>query len=89
MPDEKALREQARAAVRDGKLPSRRPDRVWGGPGIGATCAVCALPVSKEENEIEIEFAYNGDHQGLDKFHVHIRCFAASEFERQRANDRE
>ena len=73
--------------MRDGKLPSRRPDRVWGGPGIGATCAVCALPVSKEENEIE--FAYNGDHQGLDKLHVHIRCFAASEFERQRANDRE
>jgi hypothetical protein len=85
MPDEKMLREKARAAVRDGKLPSRRPDRVWGGPGIGDTCVVCALPLPKEENEFEIEFAHNGDNPGLDKFHVHIRCFAAWWFERRSA----
>ena len=84
MPDEAMLREKARAAVRDGKLPSRRPDRVWGGPGIGAICAVCALPVPKEESEFEIEFAYDGASPGLDKFHVHIRCFAAWEFERSK-----
>jgi hypothetical protein len=24
----------------------------------------------------EIQFAHDGDHPGLDKFHVHIRCFA-------------
>jgi hypothetical protein len=83
MPDENILREKARAAIRDGKLPSRAPDRSWGGPGVGATCAVCGLPVTKDEKEFEIEFAHDGTNPGLDKFHVHIRCFAAWEFERR------
>ena len=38
MPDEKMLREKARAAVQSGKLPSRPPDRTWG-------AAVSARPV--------------------------------------------
>ena len=82
MPNETFLRDKARAAVRDGKLPSRRPDRTWGGPGVGAMCVVCELPVTKDEMEFEIQFARDGDNPGLDKFHVHIRCFAAWEFER-------
>jgi hypothetical protein len=36
MPDEPRLREQAREAIEKGKLPARRPDRAWGGPGVGA-----------------------------------------------------
>jgi hypothetical protein len=40
--------------------------------------------VSKDEMEFEIEFEHNGSTPGLDKFHVHIRCFAASEFERNK-----
>jgi hypothetical protein len=32
--------------------------------------------------EFEIEFAHDGVMPGLDKFHVHIRCFAAWELER-------
>ena len=83
MPDEKALRARARAVIRDGKLPSRAPDRTWGGPGVGATCAVCGLPVTKDEKEFEIQFARDGDNAGLDNFHVQIRCFAAWEFERR------
>ena len=83
MPDEKILREKARAVVRAGKLPSRRPDRTWGGPGVGASCAVCTLPVQPSEMEFEIQFARDGTDPGLDKFHVHIRCFAAWEFERR------
>jgi hypothetical protein len=83
MPDEKILRDKARAAVRDGKLPSRRPDRTWGGPGVGATCSVCDLPVERDEMEFEIQFARDGNNPRLDKFHVHIRCFAAWEFERR------
>jgi hypothetical protein len=82
MPDEEILREKARTVVRSGKLPARRPDRTWGGPGVGAQCAVCDLPVTKDELEFEIQFARDGDSPGLDKFHVHIRCFAAWEFER-------
>jgi hypothetical protein len=37
MPDEPILREKAREAVQAGKLPARRPDGTWRGPGVGAT----------------------------------------------------
>ena len=40
--------------------------------------------MTKEELEFEIEFAHGGDNPDLDKFHVHIRCFAAWEFERNK-----
>jgi hypothetical protein len=82
MPDEQILREKARAVVQSGKLPSRRPDRTWGGPGVGAHCSVCGLPVKSDELEFEIQFARDGDNPGLDKFHVYVRRFAAWEFER-------
>ena len=82
MLDETILREKARAVVLSGKLPARRPDRTWGGPGVGALCSVCQLPVTKDELEFEIQFAHDGDNPGLDKFHVHICCFAAWELER-------
>jgi hypothetical protein len=85
MPDEADLREKARDAVAQGKLPSRAPDRMWGGDGVGAPCSVCGLPVRKDQKEFEIQFEHDGDNPGLDKFHVHIRCFAAWEFERKRA----
>ena len=86
VPDESLLREKARAAVQNGKLPARRPDRTWGGPGVGAECAVCNLPVAKNQMEFEIQFARDGDNPGLDKFHVHVRCFAAWEFERTKVS---
>jgi hypothetical protein len=85
MPDESVLREKARTAIRNGKLPARRPDRTWGGPGVGAPCAICGDPVRKDEMEFELQFAHDGVTPGLDKFHVHTRCFAAWEFERQSA----
>ena len=84
MPDENILREKARPIVRDGKLPNRPPDRIWGGPGVGAACTVCDLPVRTDEKELEIQFARDGDNPGLDKFHLHVRCFAAWEFERMK-----
>jgi hypothetical protein len=84
MPDEARLRDQARAAMQNGKVPRRRPDRTWGGPGIGAACAVCERAVTKDEMELEIQFAHDGSSPGLDKFHVHIRCFAAWAFERNK-----
>jgi hypothetical protein len=82
MPDESALREKAREVIRSGKLPARPPDRTWGGPGVGIACMICGLPVGKEQMAIEIQFSYNGPSPGLDKFDVHVRCFAAWEFER-------
>jgi hypothetical protein len=45
---------------------------------------VCGLPVTKDQLEFEIQFARDGDNPGLDKFHVHVRCFAAWEFERNK-----
>ena len=86
MPDEPILREKARNVVVTGKLPNRRPDRTWGGPGVGAECTICGQPVTGDQKEFEIEFRRDGD-PGLDKFHVHIRCFAAWEFERHRDGD--
>jgi hypothetical protein len=87
MPDEADLRNKAREVVRQGKLPARPPNRVWGGPGVDAPCAVCELPVGKNEMELEVQFARDGHGGGgdLDKFHLHRRCFAAWEFERQQA----
>jgi hypothetical protein len=82
--EEQALRAKVREVLQAGKLPNRRPDRTWGGPGVGAPCPVCDLPVTRDQMEFEIEFARNGDSPGLDKLHVHIRCFAAWEFERRR-----
>jgi hypothetical protein len=82
--EEQVLRTKASEVLRRGNLPNRRPDRTWGGPGVGAACAVCALPVNPDQMEFEIEFARDGDYPGLDNFHVHVRCFAAWEFERRR-----
>jgi hypothetical protein len=82
MSDESMLREKARQVVRDGKLPACRPTRTWGGPGVDAPCAVCGKPVGHDEMEFEIQFARDDGQPGLDKYHVHIRCFAAWEFER-------
>jgi hypothetical protein len=46
---------------------------------------VCGKPVAKDEMEMEVQFAHDGDSPGLDKFHLHVRCFAAREFERRHA----
>jgi hypothetical protein len=82
VPDETILRAKARELIRAGKLPDRRPDRSWGGPGVGAPCVVCGEAVTKDQLEFEIQFAHDGGNPGLDKFHIHVRCYAAWEFER-------
>lgn len=84
MPDEARLREQAREAIQNRKPPARAADRTWGGPGEGLEYAVCQRPVTKSEMELEIQFAHDGDSPGIDKYHVHVRCFAAWEFERDK-----
>jgi hypothetical protein len=46
---------------------------------------VCARPITKDELELEIQFARaEGAMPRLDKFHLHIRCFAAWELERMK-----
>jgi hypothetical protein len=39
---------------------------------------------SEDKLEFEIQFAWDGDNPGFDKFQVDIRCFAAWEFERNK-----
>jgi hypothetical protein len=82
--NEAALRKVARHALDAGKIPRRRPDRTWGGPGIGAQCAVCQEPIPASEMEYEVEFARDGQAPGLDKFHVHLQCAAVWELERNK-----
>jgi hypothetical protein len=85
MPNEAALRRLARLVLENGKLPRRDPDRTWGGPGVGAPCTVCAQPVMPEQMEYEVEFAHDGGTPGLDKYHLHLRCFAVWELERTKS----
>jgi len=79
--DARSLPEKAREAMQSGAMPARAPDRMWGGRGDGCHCTVCGLPVKRDEAEIEMEFNRDGDDPGRDNFHVHVRCFAAWEFE--------
>ena len=82
MPDEAALREFARLAIRRGTLPRRDPAGVWAGPGEGAFCDACERPITQDQLEYELEFAPESGHPGQDKVLFHLRCFAAWEFER-------
>ena len=81
MSDEATLRGRAREAIEAGRLPQRRPDRIWGGPGGGADCAICGARVTRDEVDFEIEFFRDGRDHGIDRHHVHIRCLAAWETE--------
>jgi len=82
MPNEAALRRLARLVLESGKLPRRDPTRTWGGPGVGALCTICAQPITPEEIEYEVQFAHVGATPELDRFHLHLRCFAVWELER-------
>jgi hypothetical protein len=64
-------------------MPARKPDRTWGGPGGGGECAVCGESVTKQHMEFEVQFQKDGTQTDFDNYHVHIRCFAAWEFERR------
>jgi len=82
MPDEPALREKAREAIRSRRLPTRAPDPTYGGPGSRVTCSVCGEVIAPNQSEIEIEFYRHGVLPGLGRYFLHVRCLAAWEFER-------
>ena len=54
---------------------------------MGAASSVSDLAIGHDQLEFEIQFAHDGAEPGLDKCHVHVRCFAAWEFERRGAHD--
>jgi hypothetical protein len=69
------LNDLAREAIRAGRVPMREPDRMWGGDGGGAPCAVCTAPVEGVASGFELEFKQNG---GVAKsHHFHVPCYAA------------
>jgi hypothetical protein len=80
---EALLQEKAREAIRRGALPRTRPDRRFGTPGSGETCAVCGVAVGRNVMEFEIEFNRHGVTPGLDRYHFHIRCYTAWEIARR------
>ena len=87
MPDESFLRDKARECVEQRKLPNRKPDRMWGGKGLGdSSCVVCDLTVSRDEVELEIEFDVIGRTPRVVFHHVHVRCFAAWELVRTKVD---
>ena len=83
MSDDSILREKARAVIQAGELPSRRPDRMWGGSGAGLQCTVCGFAVKHDESEIEVEFIHDGAHN-TGNYHFHVHCFRILELERDR-----
>ena len=82
MSDERVLPAQARQAMKGGGLPEHRPERIWGGLGSGASCALCGRDIGPEEMEFELQFSSN-EHRCSGNYHVHVRCFAAWEGERR------
>ena len=83
MPDEPRRREQARDAILSGRLPARPPDRNVTQHGrSGAACPICGELVQRGQVEVELQFRRQG--LGWDRYHLHPRCFAAWEFERNK-----
>src|SRR6201987_3441487 len=81
--NDEALREKAREAVRLGRVPGRRPDRVLGGVGRQRTCVVCNQMIPLSQMEIEAEFHRNGIASESICYWFHPRCFSAWEADRQ------
>ena len=97
MPDEQILREKAREAIRVGKIPITKPARIFGGPMVGgAACSVCDAPIGPREISLEIESCAPAGEKSetlqrlrvvaeARRYHLHLRCLAAWEFERTKA----
>jgi hypothetical protein len=51
---EAELRRRAREEIRKGRLPESLPSSMWGGKGVGLSCAVCGDPIRPDQVEYEI-----------------------------------
>jgi len=88
MPNEKEIRALARKVLNAGTIPRRDPDRTWGGTGMDRPCVICRERVTRDQTEYELQFSHDGANPVLDRFHLHLRCFAAWEMERTKLEDR-
>jgi hypothetical protein len=83
MKDESTLRQKARELIQSGKLPAKRPERMWGGRGSDVTCAICGDPLKADQFEFELQFTADSAGAVSSVCRVHVRCFAAWELERE------
>jgi hypothetical protein len=83
MIDDGTLRKKARRAVQSGKLPNRHPISMWGGNGFGTSCPICESLVKHDEVGYEVEFDEIEGSAAPHGYHIHVRCYAAWELERQ------
>jgi hypothetical protein len=81
-PKDMALCALARQTIRNGMLPRRGPDRAWCTNGDGAHCAICGQPITPDHVRYTIQFDHEGRGARVDRFQLHLRCFAAWEMER-------
>jgi len=77
-----AFREQAREAIPQESSPAAPRSAV---SGVGAACTVLRSACHENRSWSSRSSSATTSNPGLDKFHVHIRCFAAWEFERNAA----
>jgi hypothetical protein len=88
MPDERALRDAAREAIRTGVLPARSAIRTLGGRGSGEPCVLCGESIRHDQMEIELEFARrSGATTDIDNYPLHPQCCIAWERARARFDD--
>jgi hypothetical protein len=73
------LRGAARKAIESGRMPSRQPERTWGGPGNGTRCAVCGIAICRDQLGFEVEFATPSRPLEVGSYHLHLGCYHAWE----------
>ena len=79
MPDSQTIRLLIREKLRDGRLPSGRAGRFWGGPGTGELCDACEAPITRDQLGFE-DFSSNAT--GTKPLQIHAGCFQIWDAER-------
>jgi hypothetical protein len=74
MIDDSALRRRIRQSIREGRLPARPAQQLWGGPGSGKECSACGQAVGPQELELELEIAEATAESVSTRVSVHPRC---------------
>jgi hypothetical protein len=79
------LRRNAAEALRAGRLPNRRPERMWGGHGNGEeACTLCGKVLGLEDVSLDLEYGDPLDRTAVLTYAVHLQCFSAWDDERRR-----
>lgn len=76
---ERVLEDLVRDLIQHADLPRECPTQMWGGPGKGSLCDICAQPIRATEAEFELVFQSPRDM----RLCVHAGCYEAWELERQ------